>query len=146
MGEYGCACICQSINDFEVATAAALEPHGLGQDLTGLVLSHVCLLDRFHDHRPALLQALSCKIVHETSVLLKKFNVLGNAKEMLLLFTLCLQHGNDASASRLLPYLGNLQHSSVQKTRSLKIVSASGFSLTILSPIFLQKKRSTLFL
>jgi hypothetical protein len=107
-----CDCACRAIDDFEAAAAAALEPHGLGQDLIGYILPHASLLDRFQDLRSAVLQALSCKASHEASVLLQKFDVWGNAKEMLLLFSLCLQHENDTSASCILPFLGDLHQPS----------------------------------
>jgi hypothetical protein len=107
-----CNCICHEIDEFELTVASVLEWHGLGQDLIQSVLSHVCLLDRFLD-RSAILKSISCKFSHETSALLKKFNMGGNAHEMLQLFAHCLQDRNDKTAARLLPFLVNLHHPSI---------------------------------
>ncbi len=107
-----CHCICREIDDFEIATTDALERRGLGLDLTGCVLSHVCLLDRFPDHRASLPHAFSCMKRHDTLELLKKLGIWGNAERMMLLFCDCLQQANDQSAGCLLPYLRNLHHPS----------------------------------
>ena len=108
-----CGCLCRAIDDFECTAAAVLGQRGLGQDLTGCVLSHVCLFSRFPEPRSAVVQALSCEAGHEARVLLKKLNLLSNAKEVMLLFSLCLQEGNDKSAGSLLQFLVGLQHPSV---------------------------------
>ena len=112
MEAIACGCFCRAIDDFECTAAAVLERCGLGQDLTGSVLSHVRLIDRFADPRSAILQALSCEAGHDARVLFQKLNILGDAKEMMLLFSLCLKERNENSAGCLLQFLVDLQHPS----------------------------------
>ena len=107
-----CNCICRDIDQFEVAAAAALERRGLGHDLTDCVLSHINLLKRFPSHHSTLSEAFSCRAEHDCSVLLKRLHIWGSAKDMLTLFSLCLQRSNDVSARRILQFLLQLHPSS----------------------------------
>jgi hypothetical protein len=106
-----CNCICREIDQFEAAAAASLERHGLGQDLTDCVLSHINLLQRFPGYHSTLSDAFSCAAEHDCSALLKKLNIWGSAKDMLLLFSLCLQQRNDVSARRIIGFLVELHQS-----------------------------------